>query len=158
MLVLPQNLTASITLHLLNDSDSLTVFWLISCCFQRRNLRPLSAEVAEQAANESQLSGVGSPVYPHSVLEPRLAEERLGNLLKQWLKPCLRLQHTDSLSLVLGSPELRAEWSVGRWAGQCPAAPPGSFCFFLPAPPGWLLGFPASQAEFPESSLSPRAA
>lgn len=142
MLVLPQNLTASITHHLLNDSESLTVFWLISCCFQRRNLRPLSAEVAEQAANESQLSGVGSTVCPHLALEPLLPEERLGNLLKRCFKPCLRLQHTDSLSLVLGSPELGVESSVGGWAGQCPAAPPGSFCFFLPHP-GVAPGFPS---------------
>lgn len=52
-LALPQNLTASVTLHLLNDSESLAVFWLSSCSFQRRNLRPLSAEIGEQAANES---------------------------------------------------------------------------------------------------------
>lgn len=82
----PQHLTASITLHLLNDSESLAVFWLSSGCFQRRNLRPLSIGVAAcpgpghgVAGNESQLRGVGSSVSPHLVLETLLPEKGLGS-------------------------------------------------------------------------------
>lgn len=82
----PQHLTASITLHLLNDGESLAVCWLSSGCFQRRNLRPLSIGVAAcpgpghgVAGNESQLRGVGSSVSPHWVLETLLPEKGLGS-------------------------------------------------------------------------------
>lgn len=64
-----QYITTSITLHLLNDSESLTGCFLAHLCFQRRNLRPLLVEAAvctdlrhdpgpEQAGDKSRLGGL----------------------------------------------------------------------------------------------------
>ena len=161
----PQHLMASITLHLLNDSESLALFWLSSGCFQRRSLRPLSIRVEAcpgpghgVGRERTSVEGSGQFCLPTFGPGDSASRERPGKLQEQWLKLCLRLQYTDSL--LPGSSELRAALRVGEPAGQCPAAPPGSCCFLpLPGPmdQGMLLGFPALQAGFPRGSRSPSA-